>query len=1069
MTGQKALRFGLLPPLAVLFTILFLIQIAIYADLTADILWKAVLAAVIAAVLSTILVNLYKSRTRIFREDSTGRLLQRITGGDLAVRAAEIDVQAGTREIAMGIRAMVLNLERTISRFAQLSDDVNLVSGQIGRRARDLSKSAETQISSTAATAQSVTQIDRSINEVQRSMENLSINAEETSTSILEMSASIEEVRRIAGTLAEFVEQTASAIEQMIASINQVASNTESFSSFAIETASSMVQMNATTSEIGRSARQSSDLAREVRDAANEGRDAVQGTVRGMRKIDESVHEAKGALAALGDRSEEIGEIVRVIDEIAGQTNLLALNAAIIAAQAGDRGKGFAVVADEIRDLSERTSVSTEEIRTLIRNVQLGISSAVEQMTVSAERAGEGVDLTARAEQKLHRILDLTDRSLHSISGIARATDEQIRGSQAATEAIEEVTKMVQQTASATQQQSQTSRKLGEQAAVVRDYTKHLKRAMEEQESGSQAISRAMDNIMSAVSSVTESTAVLGTESSAIVGSMDAIAEGTRESNFIVADLNQMANSLRHESSLLTQELQRFTLPEATEGGSVTTATILPTRLSLDPAEAQFMALGFIQNAIHETLVRFGEGAELVPGLAERWDVLEQGLLYRFRLRAGARFHDGQPVSALSVRDSFLRMMSPETNSPGKWIFRSIAGAPDVMEGRNRNASGLRVIDEQTLEIRLSEPLAFFILLLSMPESAVVPVVATKDREAFRLRPVGAGPFIVEESVEHGHVRLRRNRSYWDPSRPHIDELTFRLDFKSGRESVNAFLAGELDIVHGVPLSMISSLRGDPRFSPYLLSNVQLHTSYLTWDCSSPPFDRVEVRQAVNYAIDRERINKHVYSGLGVLAESLLPPGVIGYDAGVRGYRPDPDRARELLRAAGHPSGFTIDYRTWETDEFRNSGLMDLVIEDLEAVGIHVNVTAQPVEEIREVRLARAHGTIFAGNWYADFPDSDNFFYIFFHSDSEAVPGLNYSTPDMDEKIDEARRTNDLERRTTIYSALNRKVIDEAPIVSLFHDRFFVLHRPRIRSLRTYLVPPPVRYSDIWVEGEGSQ
>src|SRR5439155_11557459 len=148
-----------------------------------------------------------------------------------------------------------------------------------------------------------------------------------------EMSASIEEVSRIADTLAEFVEQTSSAFEEMSASINQVATNTESFSSFAIQTASSMVEMNATTDEIGKSAKQSTELARYVKDAANEGRDAVTSSVDGMRRIQQAVEEAKLALGELGERSKEIGEIVRVIDEIAGQTNLLALNAAIIAAQ----------------------------------------------------------------------------------------------------------------------------------------------------------------------------------------------------------------------------------------------------------------------------------------------------------------------------------------------------------------------------------------------------------------------------------------------------------------------------------------------------------------------------------------------------------------------------------------------------------------------------------------------------------------------------------------------------------------------------------------------------------------
>ena len=230
------------------------------------------------------------------------------------------------------------------------------------------------------------------------------------------MSASIEEVSRISDTLADFVDETASAIEEMIVSINEVATNTESFSSFAIQTASSMVQMNVTTEEIGKSAKQSSELAKSVKEAASEGRQAVSGTVEGMQRIEAAMSEAKSALAELADRSDEIGEIVRVIDEIAGQTNLLALNAAIIAAQAGDRGKAFGVVADEIRDLSERTSLSTDEIGTLISNVQRSVERATEQMTTSAQRVSEGVGLTARAEQVLGKILDLTARSTNSIS-----------------------------------------------------------------------------------------------------------------------------------------------------------------------------------------------------------------------------------------------------------------------------------------------------------------------------------------------------------------------------------------------------------------------------------------------------------------------------------------------------------------------------------------------------------------------------------------------------------------------------------------------------------------------------
>ncbi|HEV7766052.1 MAG TPA: ABC transporter substrate-binding protein [Thermoanaerobaculia bacterium] len=1027
--------------------------------------WKVLVAAIVACGGSVIVFQMWVSRA-LARREGVIKLIDRVTSGDLSISSRDIVKETQSMRTASAMRGLVANLERTIRRFGQLAADVARASDQISGRSRILARSATEQLSSTEITSSSVTQIDQSINNVRRSMEELSANAEKTSTSVLEMSASIEEVSRIADTLSEFVEQTSSAIEEMIASINEVATNTESFSSFATQTASSMVQMNATTEEIRNSARQSSELARYVTDAANEGRVAVGGTVDGMRKIQMSVDEAKLALAELAERSQEIGDIVRVIDDIAGQTNLLALNAAIIAAQAGERGRGFAVVADEIRDLSERTSVSTEEIRTLIQNVQKGVGRAAEQMTMSADRVSDGVGLTARASQVLDKILDLTDRSTSSISEIARATEEQARGSAAATAAIEEVTKMVQQTATASQQQSQTSQKIGQQASMVRDYTKHLKRAMSEQETGSRAISRAMENIMGLVQTVLESTSVLAAESSAIVKSMDVIKQGSRESSFGVADLNQMSNTLSHESTLLKQELSRFTLPAPTRGGKVTTATVLWQRLTFDPGHTSASALGFFSKAIHATLVKYGEGAELMPDLAERWEVLEQGHVYRFHLRRNVRFHNGRTFEAKDVYETLLRLLLPETKSSGAWILHSVRGAVEVLEGRSRQLTGVVVRDQYTVEIQLKEPVAFFLSLLTTHECGIIPIEETRDPERYRLTGIGAGPFKVEEAIEGKHVRLTRNRDYYIPNEPNLDELMFRLDLRSFREVSDAFLRGELDVAHGIPPKIVDELRNDSRFAPYLLTTTQLHTSYIGWDNSSPPFDRVEVRQAMNYAIDRRRINERIYAGLSIPAQGLLPPGLLGYDASQGGYSHDPERARALLRQAGLGAGFSIEYRTWETDEFNNSGVVPLIIEDLDAIGVRVNVTSHAPGEAAAVRAQRGHGTLYCANWYADFPDSDNFFFIFFHSTATSIRGLYFSSPELDAQIIEARRSNDTEHRATIYRSLNQMVMREAPLVPLFHERLFVLHKPELRGVRTSLVPPPVRYHDVWVEGE---
>ncbi len=1050
--------------LAALFVVLLGVATALLSEMTATLWWQVIGLGAFCASVCIIIFEVW-IRSDLLRRESSAQLLNRITAGDLALTGREIENAVTSQRTATALRALVTNLERTIRRFGQLSTDVARVSDQMSGRSRVLARSANEQLSSTEATSTSVTQIDQSINAVRKSMEGLSNNAEETSTSVLEMSASIEEVSRIADTLAEFVEQTASAFEQMSASISQVATNTENFSSFATQTASSIVEMNATTGEIGRSAKESSELARYVTDAATEGRTAVEGTVEGMKKIQFAVEEAKVALGELSERSAEIGDIIRVIDEIAGQTNLLALNAAIIAAQAGERGKGFAVVADEIRDLSERTSTSTEEIRTLIQNVQRSVERASDQMTISADRVADGVGLTARASQVLDKILELTDRSTSSISEIARATEEQARGSAAATQAIEEVTKMVQQTASATQQQSQTARKVGEQTSMVRDYTKHLKRAMVEQEHGSRAITTSMQNISGLVQQVLEATSVLASESSAIVKAMDVIQRGSRESSFGVGDLNQMASALSHESSLLNQELARFSLPTPKEGGSLTTSTILWQQLTFDPIYTSAAALGFMAKAVHAKLVTYGEGAELRPELAERWDVLEGGRIYRFYLRRDVKFHNGRPFEAKDVYESFLRLLLPQNKSAASWIMRYVVGAEDVMSGRSKSLPGIIVRDPHTVEIQLEEPLAFFVALLSMHECGIVPVEETRDPETFRLRAAGAGPYRIEEAVEGQRVRLRKHREHFVAGQPLLDELVFRLDLRSTREVSDAFLRGELDIAHGIPLPVVKEIRNDPRFAPYLLQTIQLHTSYFGYDSSTAPFDKTEVRQAVAYAIDRDRINDRVFAGLGVTARGLLPPGLLGYDANLRGQLHDPDRARSLMRKGGYPAGFTVEYRTWETDEFNNSGMVPLIIEDLEKIGIRVNVTRHSTAEARKPLQSPGHGNVFCGNWYADFPDSDNFFFIFFHSHSNAVPGLNYHRTDVDQQIEEARRTNDVEDRATIYRGLNELVLREAPIVPLFHERFFVLHKPHVRGVRTSLVTPPVRYHDVWLEG----
>jgi len=201
--------------------------------------------------------------------------------------------------------------------------------------------------------------------------------------------------------------------------------------------------MNATTEEIRNSARQSSELSRYVTDAANEGRLAVEGTVDGMRKIQDSVEDAKAALGELAERSQEIGDIIRVIDDIAGQTNLLALNAAIEAARAGEHGKGFAVVAAEVRKLAERSQTAAAEI---------------------SELSGTSVEIAELAGAMLMKLVPDIQKTAELVQEITAASKEQAGGTDQINSSIQNLNHVIQQNAGAAEEIASTSQELQGQA-----------------------------------------------------------------------------------------------------------------------------------------------------------------------------------------------------------------------------------------------------------------------------------------------------------------------------------------------------------------------------------------------------------------------------------------------------------------------------------------------------------------------------------------------------------------------------------------------------------------------------
>jgi methyl-accepting chemotaxis protein len=338
----------------------------------------------------------------------------------------------------------------------------------------------------------------------------------------------------------------------------EVAENVGILSSSTEVTVSSMLEMDASIKEIEENAVQTSKLASEAAEDAQRGMQTVDETIRGIESIRQTVDRASEAIMELGNQSSAIGKILTVIDNVADQTSLLALNAAIIAAQAGEHGRGFAVVADEIRELAERSAVSTREIGTIIANLQEGTQEAVVAMKAGSEQVYEEVKRSKASSLALEKIRSSTLKAMQQVNGIVRATEEQSRGSRQVTDSMNQVAAMLEQIASAINQQTSGARQLAEGAESMRDIAAHGKQSTGEQAKGSRQINESMEQIRSMISLIDDATRELTKRSREVVDAVGSVHKVAENNASRTAELDHVVETLTRLTSALEEEVGVF-------------------------------------------------------------------------------------------------------------------------------------------------------------------------------------------------------------------------------------------------------------------------------------------------------------------------------------------------------------------------------------------------------------------------------------------------------------------------------------------------------------------------------
>ncbi|MBP2489674.1 peptide/nickel transport system substrate-binding protein/oligopeptide transport system substrate-binding protein [Rhizobium leguminosarum] len=495
---------------------------------------------------------------------------------------------------------------------------------------------------------------------------------------------------------------------------------------------------------------------------------------------------------------------------------------------------------------------------------------------------------------------------------------------------------------------------------------------------------------------------------------------------------------------------------------------------TLDPAIGYDWVNWSMIKSLYSRLMDYAPGTpNPVPSLAESFTVSPDGLTYTFKLHKGVKFSNGREVVASDVKYSIERAVDPKTQGPGAGFFGAIKGFEDETGGKTTTLSGIETPDDSTVIFNLSRPDATFLHVLAINFASVVPKEAVEAAAGdFGKKPVGSGTFILKDWTIGQQLVFERNKDYFVKGVPYID--SFKVEV--GQEPLVALLRlqkGEVDIAgDGIPPAKFLEIKNSADGAQMIVDGEQLHTGYITLNTKVKPFDNVEVRQALNMAINKERITR-ILNGRATPANQPLPPLMPGYDKSFTGYAYDVAKAKALLAEAGYPDGFeTVLYSTNTDPQPR---IAQAIQQDLAAVGVKAEVRA-----LAQANVISAGGTegeapmIWSGGmaWIADFPDPSNFYGPILGCAGAVPGGWNWSwycNADLDKRAVAADSMSDPAKaaeRTAAWGKVFTDIMADAPWIPVINERRVVAKSLRMGGADNIYIDPTrvINYDAIFVK-----
>lgn len=504
---------------------------------------------------------------------------------------------------------------------------------------------------------------------------------------------------------------------------------------------------------------------------------------------------------------------------------------------------------------------------------------------------------------------------------------------------------------------------------------------------------------------------------------------------------------------------------EPVRGGTLVRAAIYGDPQNLDPmVRSHGTSTSMVTWNIFEPLVRYDAvKGEFKPANAESWEISPDGLVYSFTLKKGVKFHNGREVTADDFKYSIERVLDPKNASPNSGSLMGIAGSQEFVDGKSDEVSGIKVVDPNHLEITLAKPDNTYLSTFSMPYTAAVPKEAVEEKgDKFGQEPVGAGPFKFSSWIRDSEIVLEGNKEY-HAGGPYLEKVVYKImTDQTARD--NSFASKQLDMMV-LGDAQYTRYKSDPAFKEQIVEVPELFTRNLKFNLKKEgPWQDVRVRQAINYAIDRETIIKTVIQDKAYPAVGVLPSSIQGYDENVTSYKYDPEKAKALLEEAGYADGFTLNILTTSHPAF---GLpaVEALSGYLEEVGIKV--------ETEQVDFATMTDRLNSGDYMTAMSSNGGwthpveFLTRYFHTKNSGASGNTsyYENKEVDALLDQASQTTDETEMISLVQDAQELVMKDAPWWFFNYNKAVIVHQPWVKGLEP--VPTDIDFQDltkVWID-----